>query len=256
MSYDTDETRTLIPRCAASWPTTLLPLALLAGCGDDADPDQPPAPDAGPTFEDPGPIHVHGLGINPKDGALFVATHTGLFRAPKGDPTAKRVADRYQDTMGFAVVGPNRFLGSGHPDAREELPPFLGLIRSITRARIGGRSRSWVSPTSMFWRRPAPRATASSSPPPDAGAEFLVSADGGESWDKPSPPGGIVSLAVDPGEPERVVAAIEGGPPKRALRVEGRRARLAAVERRGRSAGWTSRIAVPRRRRRRSKRER
>jgi hypothetical protein len=29
---------------------------------------------------DPGPIHVHGLGINPADDSLFIATHTGLFR--------------------------------------------------------------------------------------------------------------------------------------------------------------------------------
>jgi hypothetical protein len=27
---------------------------------------------------DPGPVHVHGLGINPADEALFIATHTGL----------------------------------------------------------------------------------------------------------------------------------------------------------------------------------
>ena len=27
---------------------------------------------------DPGPVHVHGLGVNPADGALFIATHTGL----------------------------------------------------------------------------------------------------------------------------------------------------------------------------------
>ena len=100
-------------------------LALLAGCGGGDDPpEEAEAPDAGPTIEDPGPIHVHGLGINPKDGALFVATHTGLFRAPQGEQTAKRVADRYQDTMGFTVVGRDRFLGSGHPDGRENLPPF------------------------------------------------------------------------------------------------------------------------------------
>jgi hypothetical protein len=30
---------------------------------------------------DPAPIHVHGLGIDPADDALFIATHTGIFRA-------------------------------------------------------------------------------------------------------------------------------------------------------------------------------
>jgi photosystem II stability/assembly factor-like uncharacterized protein len=32
--------------------------------------------------------------------------------------------------MGFAVVGPGHFLGSGHPDLRERLPASLGLIES------------------------------------------------------------------------------------------------------------------------------
>ena len=84
----------------------------------------------GPRSTDPGLIHVHGLGLNPKDGALFIATHTGLFRLAAGERNPERVAGRYQDTMAFTVVGPGRFLGSGHPDGRERLPPFLGLIES------------------------------------------------------------------------------------------------------------------------------
>ena len=188
-------------------------LALLAGCGgDDEASEDAQAPDAGPTFEDPGPIHVHGLGVNPKDGALFVATHTGLFRAPKGDRTAERVADRYQDTMGFTVVGPDRFLGSGHPDAREKLPPFLGLIRSANAGK------SWQE-ISLMGKSDFHVLEASGSRVYGFGSnyetrepEFLVSDDGGESWDKRSPPGGVISLAISPDDPKRVVAAIEGGP--------------------------------------------
>ncbi len=37
--------------------------------------------------------------------------------------------------MGFTVVGPDHFLGSGHPDGRDDLPPFLGLIESTDAAR-------------------------------------------------------------------------------------------------------------------------
>jgi hypothetical protein len=73
---------------------------------------------------------MHGLGINPGDGALFVATQAGLIRAPEGDDKPERVGDRFQDTMDFTIVGPDTFLGSGHPDGRDKLPPFLGLIRS------------------------------------------------------------------------------------------------------------------------------
>ncbi len=76
-----------------------------------------------------GVAHVHGLGVDPADGTLYAATHNGLFQIPASGP-ATRVADRYQDTMGFTIVGPNQFLGSGHPDQREDKPSRLGLIES------------------------------------------------------------------------------------------------------------------------------
>jgi photosystem II stability/assembly factor-like uncharacterized protein len=73
--------------------------------------------------------HIHGLGVDPADDSLYVATHFGLFHVDQsGRP--RRVADRYQDTMAFTVVGPGHFLGSGHPDLREDLPAHLGLIES------------------------------------------------------------------------------------------------------------------------------
>jgi hypothetical protein len=78
---------------------------------------QRPAAPSLPVAEDPGVVHVHGLGINPKDGGLYAATHTGLFVI--GDGTATRVSGRLQDTMGFTVVGPDHFIGSGHPDFRD-----------------------------------------------------------------------------------------------------------------------------------------
>ena len=91
----------------------------------------------------PSIAHVHGLGINPADGTLQVATHTGTFRITD-DGRVQRVGTTAQDTMGFTVVGPNRFLGSGHPDAagfRQGKPPRLGLIES-TDAGASWNSRS------------------------------------------------------------------------------------------------------------------
>jgi len=80
------------------------------------------------------PGHVHGLGVDPADGTLYIASHTGVFqRTPNGQ--LHRVADRWQDTMGFAVVGPSHFLASGHPDLRDDLPPHLGLIESTDAAQ-------------------------------------------------------------------------------------------------------------------------
>jgi hypothetical protein len=113
----------------------LVLLVVGASCSDG---DRAAAPSQA-MAEDPGVVHVHGLGINPRDGALFAATHTGLFTI--GDGTATRVTERLQDTMGFTVVGPDHFLGSGHPDFRDTqltVPnkrPLLGLIESRDAGR-------------------------------------------------------------------------------------------------------------------------
>lgn len=103
--------------------TLALTTALLAaGCSKET-PTQVPSADEAEVG------HIHGLGIDPADDTLYVATHFGLFHV-KDDEEPTRVADRYQDTMAFTVVGPGHFLGSGHPDLREDLPPHLGLIES------------------------------------------------------------------------------------------------------------------------------
>lgn len=102
--------------------------SLLAGCAD------PPTSDASSAKglerpSDPGFGHVHGLGINPADATVYAATHFGVWRLPsargKGNERPQRIAQRWQDTMGFTIAGPDLFYGSGHPDAREDLPPHL-----------------------------------------------------------------------------------------------------------------------------------
>jgi hypothetical protein len=79
-------------------------------------------------------VHIHGLGINPRDGARYAATHSGLFFIREG--AASRVADRDQDTMGFTVVGPDHFLGSGHGEQRRESlhPPVDGDVVDLDAA--------------------------------------------------------------------------------------------------------------------------
>ena len=93
----------------------------------DSEAPQPASPGG-----EPGVAHVHGLGVNPADGSLYVATHTGMFRIPE-EGQAERLGTSYQDTMGFTVAGPDRFLGSGHPDVpgrQAGQPSRLGLIES------------------------------------------------------------------------------------------------------------------------------
>jgi hypothetical protein len=75
--------------------------------------------------------HVHGLGVDPADNTLYVASHFGVFRVTR---ERERVAERWQDTVGFAGVGRGHFLGSGNPDLNEDLPSSLGLIESTDGA--------------------------------------------------------------------------------------------------------------------------
>lgn len=179
-------------------------VAVAAGCGEQTDPDRPAA-----AISDPGAVHVHGLGVDPADGALFVATHTGLFRAAAGEQRAVRVAGRYQDTMGFAVVGAGRFLGSGHPDVTEKLPPFLGLIES----RDAGET--W-KPVSLLGKADfhvleanGPRIYGYGSDFKTREARFLTSTDGGKRWQRLDEPEPLISLAIDPSDPLSLVASGE-----------------------------------------------
>lgn len=83
---------------------------------------------ASDTGADPGMEHIHGIGIDPGDGAIYAGTHHGLFRISDGRAT--RVADRVQDYMGFTVAGPGQFLASGHPGPGQDGPSSVGLIES------------------------------------------------------------------------------------------------------------------------------
>jgi hypothetical protein len=173
----------------------------LLGCGEAN--DQPSAP---VTASDPGVIHVHGLGRNPADDALFIATHTGLFRMGSSDRSPERVAGLYQDTMGFTVVGPDHFLGSGHPGSIENDPPFLGLIESRNagerwrpvslRGEVDFHVLEAQGPTvygfGSDWNTREPR--------------FLRSDDKGRTWTRLTPPEGLLGLAIDPQDPRLSVA--------------------------------------------------
>jgi hypothetical protein len=163
--------------------------------------DDPPV-----AVDDAGPVHVHGLGINPAGGGLYIATHTGLWRLPPGASVPERLGESRQDTMGFTVVGPDHFLGSGHPDNVDQ-PPLLGLIES----NDGGKSWDSISLLGAadfhVLRADGPRVYGYDV----TNNRLMFSRDGGRRWTERQPPAAVLDAHADPSNPDHVVATTEQG---------------------------------------------
>jgi photosystem II stability/assembly factor-like uncharacterized protein len=153
-----------------------------------------------------GPVHVHGLGINPGDGALYIATHTGLWRVGHGERVPEPVGESRQDTMGFTVAGPDLFLGSGHPDNLDQ-PPLLGLIRS------SDSGVTW-NPISLLGQADfhVLRALDNRVYGYDVtNSRLMVSRDAGKTWAEHEPKAPVFDLVPDPSSPDRILATTEAG---------------------------------------------
>ncbi|MGW7786359.1 F510_1955 family glycosylhydrolase [Streptomyces tricolor] len=100
--------------------TAVLLAAVLTACSADSG--------TGKTGDDLAVSHVHGLGVDPADGRLYVATHQGVI-AVSANGSSERVGDT-ADYMGFTVIGPKTFLGSGHPAEGSSDHANRGLIQS------------------------------------------------------------------------------------------------------------------------------
>jgi len=127
--------------------------------------------------------------------------------------------------MGFTVVGPDHFLGSGHPGSVRDDPPFLGLIES----RDAGNNWRPISLRGEvdFHVLEAQGAIVYGfgSDFETRAARFLRSEDGGRSWKRLAPPEELTGLAIDPREPRHIVALGE----QRGPRLAGRRLALEAT---------------------------
>ena len=178
-------------------------LLVVAGCGG-ADEGAAPQQFTGAPLEaqDPGPEHVHGLGYDTTRDILYVATHTGMFELLPDAEKARRIGDSYQDTMGFTLVSPKLFLGSGHPDLREKLPSHLGLIMSTDRAR-SWHSVSLLGKTDFHVLRAQGKTVYGF----DARSERLLSTTTGRTWKTLTPPEALLDLAIDPKNPRHLLAS-------------------------------------------------
>jgi hypothetical protein len=194
---------------------------LLTGCGadQDAQTQAAPAPSV-PATSEPAPAapagpragaepvvppeagHVHGMGIDPADGTLYLGTHGGLFAVD--EDVVRRVGSATTDLMGFAVAGPGHFYASGHPGPQDDLPNPVGLIETTDAGR------TWTSLS---------RAGSSDFHVLTAGAGRVFGFDGalagtddGRTWTAGARDLRPASLAVHPDDPDTVLATTERGP--------------------------------------------
>lgn len=187
----------------------VISLASLNACGADDPPSTAASTDGAPPPSSSRAEleHIHGLGEDPGTGELFVATHTGLFRARKGEMQLDRAGPSRQDTMGFSVVSADRFLGSGHPDPAAGGPSSLGLIASNDQGR-SWETISLAGQVDFHVLRTSGRQVYGS----DSGSgDLMVSGDGGRSWKTRRPPADLFDLAIDPEDPTRILASTARG---------------------------------------------
>ncbi|MGH3080565.1 MAG: F510_1955 family glycosylhydrolase, partial [Gaiellaceae bacterium] len=127
----------------------------------------------------------------------------GLFRVGPGEQKAERVGASKQDTMGFSVAGPDRFIGSGHPDLRSDLPPHLGLIESTDAGRTW-EPVSLLGEADFHVLRAAGRHVYGFD---STNSRLLASSDSGRTWSERDAPEPLLDLVPLPGEPTTVVAS-------------------------------------------------
>ena len=148
--------------------------------------------------------HVHGLAVDHGSGALYAATHVGLFRID-GEHTAVRVSKEAPDLMGFTAVGPGHFLASGHPDEHGDGPANLGLIES-TDGGVTWRTMSLSGAADFHGLRAAHGAVYGYNSTDGA---FMVSTDR-RTWERRST-APLGAFAVSPTDPRTILAVGEAG---------------------------------------------
>jgi photosystem II stability/assembly factor-like uncharacterized protein len=197
----------------------LAAIAAATGCGGDASGG---APVSDRTLSDrlvdfsKKPPYVNALDVDPASGDYLLTTNRGFWRIDPGTDRVARVkgtvtAEGGSSPIGtfleLLVTGPHELLGSGHPDSKKELPPYLGLIASDD----GGANWRVVSRLGeadlhkIVLRHDRMYAI-------DAViAAVLVSGDGGRTFTEYFTPRDqvLIDLEVDPEDPDHLVGSTE-----------------------------------------------
>lgn len=191
-------------RIAAAATAALLAAVLTACSTGSDDTTESSAGDSSSHHDETAVSHVHGLGIDPADDALYVATHEGVVTVGE-DGTVQRVSDE-ADYMGFTVTGPGTFLGSGHPAPGSDEPPNRGLIQSTD----AGRTWETLSLAGEVDFHALDYADETIYGYDSTGGLLRVSTDGGTEWDERAQLA-AADIAVSPEDPDVVLATTENG---------------------------------------------
>ena len=182
----------------------LVPLVVIAALVTACTQESTDSPGTQSGTEVTGLAHVHGLGVDPADGVLYAASHHGVFRVPRSGEPVK--VSETQDTMGFTVVGPGEFLGSGHPSPDDtERPPHLGLIESTDTGRTW--STLSLSGEVDFHALEAKHDRVYGF---DSQTQQLMVSEDRKTWDRRAQLS-LMDFAVDPGDPNTLLATTEQG---------------------------------------------
>jgi hypothetical protein len=163
------------------------------------------------------PPFVNALEIDPKDDSFLLTTNKGFWRVAKDGSRVEQIRGTISARGGSSpvgtflelkVVGPGRYIGSGHPDKARPLPPYLGFIRSDDAGKTW-RVVSRLGEADLHQIRfVGPRRDIYAF---DAvlGA-ILVSTDDGMTWTQRFTPRQLVlDFVVDPEDPEHLIASTE-----------------------------------------------
>ncbi len=169
-------------------------VALLTACSSSGSDSAPAAPEWG---------HIHNLSL--EGDTLFMGTHEGMWQQ-KSAQVPVLVSQPPFDVMGLTRTG-DRWLASGHPGPDMDAPGNLGLMES-TDDGVTWQAVSLSGEVDFHRLVAAGDVVMGVSA---HGGMLLRSEDGGASWfDLGTPP--LYDLAVDPTDPQVVVATTEAGP--------------------------------------------